>query len=69
MPHALQFHLDEHVSPAIAAGLRRRGLDPGRGAITIGRGTVRRIVLLRVRSAVEQKPGPGGHEPPPNELA
>ncbi len=27
MPLALKFHLDEHVSPAIAAGLRRRGID------------------------------------------
>ena len=23
----LKFHLDEHVSPAVAAGLRRRGVD------------------------------------------
>lgn len=27
MPLAIKFHLDEHVSPAIAAGLRRRGID------------------------------------------
>ena len=27
MPPALKFHLDEHVSPAIAVGLRRRGID------------------------------------------
>ena len=27
MPLVLKFHLDEHVSPAIAAGLRRRGID------------------------------------------
>jgi hypothetical protein len=27
MPLVLKFHLDEHVSPAIAVGLRRRGID------------------------------------------
>jgi len=27
MPTLLQFHLDEHVSPAVAEGLRRRGID------------------------------------------
>ena len=27
MPLVLKFHLDEHVSPAIDAGLRRRGID------------------------------------------
>ena len=27
MPLVLKFHLDEHVSPAVAAGLRRRGID------------------------------------------
>lgn len=27
MPPVLRFHLDEHLSPAIAAGLRRRGID------------------------------------------
>jgi hypothetical protein len=27
MPGALKFHLDEHVPPAIADGLRRRGID------------------------------------------
>jgi hypothetical protein len=27
MPQVLKFHLDEHVSPAIASGLRRRGID------------------------------------------
>ncbi len=27
MPLALKFHLDEHVSPAIAAALRCRGID------------------------------------------
>jgi predicted nuclease of predicted toxin-antitoxin system len=27
MPLVNKFHLDEHVSPAIAAGLRRRGID------------------------------------------
>jgi hypothetical protein len=27
MPLNIKFHLDEHVSPAIAAGLRRRGMD------------------------------------------
>jgi len=26
MPTPLQFHLDEHVSPAVAEGLRRRGI-------------------------------------------
>ena len=27
MPGALKFHLDEHVPPALADGLRRRGID------------------------------------------
>jgi hypothetical protein len=27
MPLSIKFHLDEHVSGAIAAGLRRRGID------------------------------------------
>jgi len=27
MPNQVRFHLDEHVPPAIAAGLRRRGID------------------------------------------
>lgn len=27
MPQTLKFHLDEHVDPAIASGLRRRGID------------------------------------------
>jgi hypothetical protein len=27
MPQTLRFHLDEHVAGAIAAGLRRRGID------------------------------------------
>jgi hypothetical protein len=27
MPQTLRFHLDEHVPAAIAAGLRRRGID------------------------------------------
>ena len=27
MPLNIKFHLDEHVSPAIAVGLRRRGID------------------------------------------
>jgi hypothetical protein len=27
MPPVIKFHLDEHVAPAIAAGLRRRGVD------------------------------------------
>jgi hypothetical protein len=27
MPGVIRFHLDEHVSPAIAGGLRRRGID------------------------------------------
>jgi hypothetical protein len=27
MPTPLRFHLDEHVSPAVAEGLRRRGID------------------------------------------
>ena len=27
MPQTLRFHLDEHVAAAIAAGLRRRGID------------------------------------------
>jgi hypothetical protein len=27
MPLAIKFHLDGHISPAIAAGLRRRGID------------------------------------------
>jgi hypothetical protein len=27
MPPVLKFHLDEHVSPTVAAGLRRRGID------------------------------------------
>jgi Domain of unknown function (DUF5615) len=27
MPQILRFHLDEHVAGAIAAGLRRRGVD------------------------------------------
>ncbi len=27
MPQTIRFHLDEHVSPAIAEGLRRRGID------------------------------------------
>jgi predicted nuclease of predicted toxin-antitoxin system len=27
MPERIRFHLDEHVSHAVAAGLRRRGLD------------------------------------------
>ena len=27
MPSEVRFHLDEHVAPAIAAGLRRRGID------------------------------------------
>src|SRR5690606_18050728 len=27
MPTSLRFHLDEHVSPAVAEGLRRRGID------------------------------------------
>jgi predicted nuclease of predicted toxin-antitoxin system len=27
MPQTLRFHLDEHVPGAIAAGLRRRGMD------------------------------------------
>jgi hypothetical protein len=27
MPRTLRFHLDEHVAAAIAAGLRRRGID------------------------------------------
>lgn len=27
MPTPLRFHLDEHVSPAVAEGLRRRGVD------------------------------------------
>ncbi|HEV3024555.1 MAG TPA: DUF5615 family PIN-like protein [Pirellulales bacterium] len=27
MPEQIRFHLDEHVDPAIAAALRRRGID------------------------------------------
>jgi predicted nuclease of predicted toxin-antitoxin system len=27
MPRTIRFHLDEHVDPAIADGLRRRGID------------------------------------------
>ncbi len=27
MPRTIRYHLDEHVDPAIAAGLRRRGID------------------------------------------
>lgn len=27
MPRTIRFHLDEHVDPAIADGLRRRGMD------------------------------------------
>jgi predicted nuclease of predicted toxin-antitoxin system len=27
MPTSVRFHLDEHVSPAGAEGLRRRGID------------------------------------------
>jgi antitoxin component of RelBE/YafQ-DinJ toxin-antitoxin module len=27
MPERIRFHLDENVSHAVAAGLRRRGLD------------------------------------------
>ncbi len=27
MPRTIRFHLDEDVDPAIAAGLRRRGID------------------------------------------
>jgi len=27
MPQEVRFHLDEHVPPAIAEGLRRRGID------------------------------------------
>ena len=27
MPQTIKFHLDEHVPPAIAEGLRRRGVD------------------------------------------
>ena len=27
MPQTIRFHLDEHCSHAIAAGLRRRGVD------------------------------------------
>src|SRR5262249_32511986 len=27
MPRTIRFHLDEHVDPAIAAGLRRHGID------------------------------------------
>lgn len=27
MTRTIRFHLDEHVSPAIADGLRRRGID------------------------------------------
>ncbi len=27
MPRTIRFHLDEHCDPAIAAGLRRRGID------------------------------------------
>ncbi len=27
MPRTIRFHLDEHVDPAIAEGLRRRGID------------------------------------------
>ena len=27
MPDRLRFHLDEHVDPAIAEGLRRYGID------------------------------------------
>src|SRR5262249_23691540 len=27
MPKTIRFHLDEHVSPAIASGLRRLGID------------------------------------------
>jgi predicted nuclease of predicted toxin-antitoxin system len=27
MPQSLKFHLDEHIAPAIASGLRRRGID------------------------------------------
>jgi hypothetical protein len=27
LPSPIRFHLDEHVSPAVATGLRRRGID------------------------------------------
>jgi hypothetical protein len=27
MPRTIRFHLDEHVNPAVADGLRRRGID------------------------------------------
>lgn len=27
MPRTIRFHLDEHVDPAVADGLRRRGID------------------------------------------
>jgi predicted nuclease of predicted toxin-antitoxin system len=27
MPQTIRFHLDEHVDPAVAAGLRARGID------------------------------------------
>jgi predicted nuclease of predicted toxin-antitoxin system len=27
MPQSILFHLDEHVNPAVADGLRRRGID------------------------------------------
>ena len=27
MPRTIRFHLDEHIDPAIAIGLRRRGID------------------------------------------
>jgi predicted nuclease of predicted toxin-antitoxin system len=27
MPRSIRFHLDEHVNPSIAEGLRRRGID------------------------------------------
>lgn len=39
MPRTIRFHLDEHVNPAVADGLRRRGIDvtttPGAGLLGV----------------------------------
>lgn len=45
----LRFHLDEHIDPAIADGLRRRGIDvtgaAGAGLRSIGQ-LLRSLILL-----------------------
>jgi predicted nuclease of predicted toxin-antitoxin system len=54
MPRTIRFHLDEHVDPVIAAGLRRRGVDvtTSQEAGLLGAGDPAQLAFARSQSRV-----------------